>query len=45
MKSAGYVQSWSAAKKSTIRFGIESAKNAWCADEEKYIGPSASEIL
>ena len=39
VKSAGYVQSWSPAKKSTIRFGIEVAKNAWCAEEEKYIGP------
>ena len=39
VKSAGYVQSWSPAKKSAIKFGIESAKNAWCAKEEKYLGP------
>lgn len=39
VKSAGYVQSWSPAKKLSVRFGIESAKNAWCAEDEKYIGP------
>jgi hypothetical protein len=39
VKSAGYVQAWSPATKSAIKFGIESAKNAWCAKEEKYLGP------
>jgi hypothetical protein len=39
VKSAGFVQSWSPAKKSAIKFRIESAKNAWCAKEEKYLGP------
>ena len=28
-----------ARQKPFVRFGIESATNAWCADEEKYIGP------
>jgi hypothetical protein len=39
VKSSGRVQSWSPAAKSRTVFGIPQAKNAWCADEEKYLGP------
>jgi hypothetical protein len=39
VKSAGHVQSWKPPAKSRISFGIQSSKNAWCAEEEKFLGP------
>lgn len=39
VKSSGRVQCWSTAAKSRTVFGISAAKNAWCAEQEKYIGP------